>query len=67
MGIENAPIAVDRQGYVDMVKYYFDHRDELRRLREEIQTKSKGTVYNNDDYVKGYEDLFTELARGPSV
>jgi predicted O-linked N-acetylglucosamine transferase (SPINDLY family) len=67
MGITNAPIALNRQSYVDMVKYYFDHRDELRMLREEIQAKSEGTIYNNDDYIQGYENLFTELARGHSA
>ena len=67
MGITKPPIAQCMQGYVDLVRYYFEHRSELQRLREEIHEKSKGKIYNNNEYIEGYQELFCQLAQTGTI
>lgn len=64
MNISRPPVAHSREDYIELVRYYFKNRNKLLELREEILCKSKGTIYNNEDYVKSYEKLFLQLASG---
>lgn len=60
-GINNPPIAQNQQQYIDLIRYYFEHREELACLRAEIQTKFEASIYNNKDYVRSCEDFFKGL------
>ena len=62
-GIENPPIAESKEEYIDLVRYCFNNRNELQRLRKDIHAKSEGTIYNNTAYIKSYESFFKEVAR----
>lgn len=57
-GISNPPIAYDRNQYIDLVKKYFNDRESLAALRDEIQLKSRGTIYNNEAYLRSCEKAF---------
>jgi hypothetical protein len=60
-GIDNPPVARSKEEYIDLVKFYFNNRDQLRSLRKEIHLKSEGTIYNDWSYVKAYEEFFKGL------
>jgi hypothetical protein len=60
-GVKNPPIAHSQAEYVELVRYYFNHRTELARLRAEIQAKAEGSIYDNQDYVRSCEDFFRNL------
>ncbi|MFM7675324.1 MAG: hypothetical protein ACKO5F_07010 [Synechococcus sp.] len=57
-GIDSPPVARDKNEYIDLVRYYFCNRGSLQALRSEIQQKAKGTIYNNELYLKSYEQFF---------
>lgn len=63
-GIESPPVARNKQEYVDIVRFYFEHRDQLQQLRQEIHEKSRGSIYNNQSYITNYEQFLQRLARG---
>lgn len=61
-GIEKPPVARNKEEYIEIVRFYFEHRDQLKLLREEIQAKSKGSIYNNLSYITNCERFFKSLA-----
>jgi hypothetical protein len=65
-GIDNPPVACNKQEYIDIVRFYFSNRDALQELRDEIQRKSEGRIYNNIEYIKNCELFFKRLADEPS-
>lgn len=59
--INNPPIAHDKFEYINLVKKYFENRDELAALRAEIHQKSEGTIYNNETYLRSCEEAFASF------
>jgi predicted O-linked N-acetylglucosamine transferase (SPINDLY family) len=62
MKISRPPVAQSKEGYIELVRYYFNNRNKLLELSEEIRAKSEGTIYNNDSYIRSYEKLLLQLA-----
>jgi len=62
-GITNPPIAKDKAEYVAMVEGLMRNKQRRLELREEIQAKSEGTIYNNLAYIKSCQDFFTDLVK----
>jgi hypothetical protein len=61
-GIKKPPVAQNQDEYIEIVRFYFEHREQLKDLREEIQAKAMGSIYNNQSYITNYEQFFKQLA-----
>ena len=47
--------------YVDLVRYYYNDRQALAAMKEQLKTKSI-RLYNDKEYVRAYEKFFLQIA-----
>jgi hypothetical protein len=60
-GIESPPVANSPREYVDLVRYYYNDRQALAAMKEQLKTKSI-RLYNDKEYVRAYEKFFLQIA-----
>ncbi|MCP9931445.1 hypothetical protein KBY82_11695 [Cyanobium sp. AMD-g] len=62
-GIENPPIAKSKGDYIAIVEDLMKDDDRRMALRNEIHTKSQGTIYNNTKFIESCQRFFLDLNR----
>lgn len=61
--INDAPIANSKSEYISLFERLMKDGQYRLRLREEIQSKSMGTIYNDYSHIKSCEEFLHQLAK----
>ncbi|MEI6830079.1 MAG: tetratricopeptide repeat protein [Synechococcaceae cyanobacterium ELA445] len=66
MGITSPPVVHSMQEYVELATQLINDPGRLRRLREEIASKAKRFLYDDMDYVTGFESFLVSAVAAKS-